>query len=146
MGKTSPHGRWSSPVGKTFNYLYIYEIHYSCKNSYWSIHIANSVCILFLLFMNTVGTIPAVSYGLIGGKQSENHLLGGNQSAVASNKPRLSPRRPVFVSCVKLKVGVVTAIYSCYSNSGCVMFFNACYVMPFHCLLLRSAVSLTVPL
>ena len=35
----------------------------------------------------------------------------------------LSPMRPVFVSHVKPKVDVVAVLYSCYSNSGCVVFF-----------------------
>ena len=55
-------------------------------------------------------------------KRFKTHMrqAGG---VVGSNKPGFSPRRPVFVSRAKPKVNVVTVVYSCYSNSGCVVFF-----------------------
>ena len=35
---------------------------------------------------------------------------------------RQEKMRPVFMSPVKPKVDVVAVVYSCYSNSGCVVF------------------------
>ena len=57
-------------------------------------------------------------------------VLGVSERLGDSNKPGLSPRRLVFMSCMKPKVDVM----NCYSNSICVVFINACFMMLFHCL------------